>query len=404
MAEISGKKILFITLVAINDINDRNLYADLMRFFIYKGHHVTIISPVERRNKAINLQIINENYSILRVKTPNIQKANVVEKTISTFLIDCIIKNAIKSKFKNKKIDWIIYSTPPITLVKTIEYIKAKFNAKSFLMLKDIFPQNAVDLNMIANNSIIHKYFRSIEKKLYSLSDRIGCMSAANKDYLISNNKEVSSDKVVVCPNSIEIDNSYKTDFILPPDIKIENRENKKVFIYGGNIGKPQGIDFLISILGYFKNNENIFFIIIGSGTEYYKILSWYNTFKPDNVLIQPFLPKEMYTSYLSLSDVGLILLDHRFTIPNYPSRLLDYLEYHKPVLCMTDKNTDIGKDAVKNGYGWSCVSNNLIETVNTIQKIINMDIDELRNMGNLGFNYLTKNFTLEQSYNAICD
>ena len=36
----------------------------------------------------------------------------------------------------------------------------------------------------------------------------------------------------------------------------------------------------------------------------------------------------------------------HRFTIPNYPSRLLSYLEYKKPVLCATDMATDIGSIA----------------------------------------------------------
>ena len=42
--------------------------------------------------------------------------------------------------------------------------------------------------------------------------------------------------------------------------------------------------------------------------------------------------------------DVGLIFLDKRFTIPNFPSRLLSYMQASMPVLAATDVNTDIGK------------------------------------------------------------
>jgi aspartate 1-decarboxylase len=54
-------------------------------------------------------------------------------------------------------------------------------------MLKDIFPQNAVDLGMIKTTgikSLLYKYFRRKEKGLYFISDRIGCMSQANVDYV----------------------------------------------------------------------------------------------------------------------------------------------------------------------------------------------------------------------------
>lgn len=402
MAESINKRVLFITLIEINDINDRNIYADLIRFMIQKGHHITLLSPIERRNKHDSVIKIYDNYTIVNVKILNIQKTNIIEKTISTLLIDSIFKNTIKNKLTNNIFDLAIYSTPPITLTKTIKYIKTHFNARTFLLLKDIFPQNAVDLNMIGNNSIAHKYFRNVEKKLYSMSDKIGCMSLANKDYLLLNNKEVSSDKVVICPNSIEIDKTNRTDLNLPLDIKIENKENRKVFIYGGNIGKPQGIDFLLKVLTYFINEEKIYFIIIGNGTEFYKLLKWHNHNKPNNVQIYNIMPKIEYEKYLEFADIGLILLDHKFTIPNYPSRLLNYLEFHKPVLCLTDNNTDVGKDAVNNGYGWHCDSNNLIKTINIFQMIIKMDINELKNMGRLGYNYLIKNFTLEQSYNSI--
>ena len=53
---------------------------------------------------------------------------------------------------------------------------------------------------------------------------------------------------------------------------------------------------------------------------------------------------REEYDNLVQICDVGLIFLNARFTIPNFPSRLLSYTEIGKPVLAATDENTDIGK------------------------------------------------------------
>lgn len=51
---------------------------------------------------------------------------------------------------------------------------------------------------------LLYKYFRKQEKRLYTISDHIGCMSQANIDYVIKHNPEVNSRKVEVCPNTID--------------------------------------------------------------------------------------------------------------------------------------------------------------------------------------------------------
>ena len=40
-------------------------------------------------------------------------------------------------------------------------------------------------------------------------------------------------------------------------------------------------------------------------------------------------------------ADVGLVNLDRRFTIPNYPSKVLDYMEARVPVLASLDAATE---------------------------------------------------------------
>ncbi|WCC42839.1 hypothetical protein PJJ26_03075 [Tenacibaculum finnmarkense] len=47
--------ILFLTLVQIDSITDRGIYPDLLRKFCNEGHKVTIVTPVERRKKLVQI-------------------------------------------------------------------------------------------------------------------------------------------------------------------------------------------------------------------------------------------------------------------------------------------------------------------------------------------------------------
>ena len=106
------------------------------------------------------------------------------------------------------KFDLILYSTPPITFTKVIALAKKENpGAKTYLMLKGIFPQNAIDLGMLSISGLkglLYKSFRKKEKRLYELSDFIGCMSPANVKYVLKYNPEVDVSKVEICPNSFE--------------------------------------------------------------------------------------------------------------------------------------------------------------------------------------------------------
>ncbi|MCZ2553024.1 glycosyltransferase WbuB, partial [Bacteroides fragilis] len=87
---------------------------------------------------------------------------------------------------------------------------------------------------------------------------------------------------------------------------------------------------------------------------------SWFEANHPDNSMLLSSLPKKEYDDLVKACDIGLIFLDRRFTIPNYPSRLLSYLENRMPVLLATDMNTDIGRIAERNGYGFWTENGNL--------------------------------------------
>lgn len=395
--------VLFLSLGRYWTIKENEGYTDLLREFIRHGDKVYILSPTERREGNKTQLIEEENSVILKVKTGNIQKTNIVEKGISTVLIETQFLNAIKKYFSHIHFTLVLYPTPPITFVKVVEYVKKRDGAKTYLLLKDIFPQNAVDLGMISKKGlkgILYRYFRNKERKLYEISDGIGCMSPANVQYILDHNPEVERAKVEVCPNVIEIkDKSISQDLSKEVRLKYGLPLNKKIFVYGGNLGRPQGINFLIRCVESQKENDDVFFFIVGDGTEYEKLEEYYKSGNQRNFMLMKRLPKADYDTVVAACDVGLIFLDYRFTIPNFPSRLLGYLQAKLPVLACTDINSDIGKVITEGGFGWWCKSDSIENFNNVIEEILQTDTT---NLGEKAYQYLRDNYTTERGYDII--
>jgi len=395
--------IIFLTLARIEDVEHRGIYNDLMRKFRDEGHNVYIVCPVERRLGVNSSLIESHGVQILNVRTLNIQKTNIVEKGIGTLLLESQYKAAIKKYLKGVKFDLITYSTPPITFTNVVRYLKKQNpQAVSYLQLKDIFPQNAVDIGMFSASSLFYKYFRKKEVELYKASDYIGCMSPANVKFVLDHNDYIEAGRVEVAPNSVSLcaetevadslDNkAIKDKYSLPTD--------RPIFIYGGNLGKPQGIDYLIKCLDACKNRQDCYFVVIGTGTEFPKLNHWYEESKPSAVKVMAGLPKNDYDKLVRACNVGLIFLDYRFTIPNYPSRLLSYLENRMPVICATDVNTDMGPIAEQNGYGYWCES---VKTENFTALVDKMLKSDIAGMGDKGYQFLCGNYLVEHTYNAI--
>lgn len=394
--------ILFLTISRINGLEERGIYTDLMREFIRNGHAMYIVSPYERRFHQPTGIMESGGARILKVKTLNIQKTNIVEKGIGTLLLEIQYLHVINKYWRDVKFDLILYSTPPITFNKVIRILKKRWNAKTYLMLKDIFPQNAVDLGMFSNKSLLYRMFRSKEERLYELSDFIGCMSLANCEYILKHNPVIDAAKVEICPNSVELQEKLKGEKEQSELLKELNIPiSKKIFIYGGNLGKPQGIEFLLKVIENNEKRDDSYFVIVGGGTEYARVKKWFDIHLPQNACLLASLPKVKYDELVSLCDVGLIFLDKRFTIPNFPSRLLSYLENKMPVLMATDVNTDIGRIAVENGFGLWTESGN-IDTFMGMVGFITEDEIRMKEMGEKGYRFLCENYTVDKSYKVL--
>ena len=404
--------ILFITIENYKSVSERSIYLDLVNKFIEKGHYVTTLSACESRDRnsvTTKKRIQFNGGEIIKVNIPNITKmSNYILKGINLFLSIPLFDIAAKKAMKEKQYDLVIYGSPPISIYKAVSSVKKKQTTMSILMLKDIWPYDCLFGDVLTTygwKKIAFNILVAMAKKLYEVSDVIGCMSPANIRFLIENEPSIKTGKIIEFPNtvcpfkiSLETDDKYeiRKKYGIPCD--------KTIFVYGGNLGISQGIDFAINSVKYVEDIEQAYFVFVGGGTERKKLKSLFESNELSNFLLLPPMEKDEYETFVYACDVGLIYLNHDCLAPNYPSRLLTYMQASLPVLCATDTYTDVGKIAVDNQYGLWCesIDDCLDDFYRNVDTMCNKD--ERIMMGRNSYHYFMTHYTTDCSYRIVSE
>ena len=389
MKEINDKmNILYITTVFPRPDDGATIYTDLACSLSKRGHSLTVV-VADGKDRLVKSRFFQERgLEVLRIRTGNLYNVGLIKKGIANLLLGWRMKTGIARFLKNRQFGLILYETPPLSVCRAVAYAKKRFHAHTFLMLKDIFPQNGADLGLYKKSSIVYRYFRQQEKALYRVSDKIGCMSKANMEYIKQHNQNVSH-KVVYFPNtkaSAKLSgisrNAIRKKFGLP--------KGRIIFVFGGNIGLPQSPDFVVACAKIICGMDHAFFLAVGRGTHTDYVRKSLADFKNFKVLDN--MKRSDYDELLSACDVGLIFLDCRFSVPNFPSRILSYMNLSLAVLAATDTATDI-KDLIESsGCGLWCPSENTVQFEACANDLCENTAKRLE-MGAKGYHYFINHF-----------
>lgn len=393
------KKIVFLALRYSNATSEPGMYPDLMATFLKNGHEVLVVAPTLNEKDMISLNK-EAGVNVLRVPTLKLFGGGLIQKGISNVLLPYQYKRALKKSQIDLDFDLIIMPTPPITMISVARWLKKRSRAKLYLILRDIFPQNGVDLKMMSKNGLPYRYFRHLEKKLYRQSDSIGCMSPANVNFVKRHNDYLDFSKLHLLPNWEKLNEPVEVE----EETALRKRyglSGKFVAIHAGNVGLPQQLENIIELAEMVKNFKDIVFLIIGWGTEKEKIMALARKKNLKNVIFLDSVNRIELGKILKVSDVGLISLNKDFTIPNFPSKVNAYYRYKLPVLSSVDKNTDFGVIQEKIGCGlWSVAGDT--ETLKKNLLRLYEDRELRKEMGLKGYDYMKNNLTPQHAYRTI--
>jgi Glycosyl transferases group 1. len=395
--------ILFVVSRHSKKEDDSTLTKDLVNEFLKNGHKVTVVTMLEKREKEETQLNIENDCKVLRVKTGNyFNVESKFEKVLTILTLFKKIKNAIFKYLKNEKYDLIITHTPFVATEKLIKPIKDYFKCPAYLILWDIFPQNAKDIGLI-KSFFIFNYFKYKEKKMLQMYDRIFCMSEGNIDYLIKNYSYLDKQKIKLLRNWAKI--------VPLIDINKEASKEKMGFksknfiaLFGGNMGKPQKLENILYLAEKCKEIKEIIFLFIGNGSEKNRIKDLARAKKLNNILFKEQVSREEYEKLSCLCDIGLVSLDERFTVPNFPSKTTDYFKMKLPIFAILDECSvkDYG-DFLENKTkaGTFILGKNIDRDY---KKFIDLYLDKVKReeMGNNGRKFYEQFLGVDKAYKII--
>ena len=372
-----------------------------MEEFTRRGHRVDVVTIEERKHHRPTQLEQEGPFHVLRVRSGNIFDVSPQEKGLSLIALPWLLRRAMRRHLPGRRFDLVVYSAPPVTFSRVILDLKRQQPwILTYLMLKDIFPQNAWDLGII-QNPLVFAFFKRQERWLYDASDVIGCMSAANLNFLRQQSPQIPATRLEVLPNT----RTPGPDVGLRPPGSLRRRfgipVEPIVLLYGGNMGVPQGLNFLLEVIEANQHRSDLHFLLVGRGTERKRLEATIAAKGLTRVTMIAHLPRPDYEQLARECDIGLICLDPRFTIPNFPSRVLSYFEIRMPVLAALDRATDFGTMLDQSQAGFWSHTGDLATFQQNLDRLVS-DPQLRARMGASGRRYLETHFTSSQAYEII--
>jgi glycosyltransferase involved in cell wall biosynthesis len=392
--------ILFLLSKHSINTKDSTLTKDLVNEFLKKGHNTFVVTILEKKENKKTTYELENGSMVLRSKTGNMfNDIGFIEKGITTLRMPFDLKKNINKYLSNEKIDLIISHTPFMSDPFLINFLKKKYNCPAFLILWDIFPQNSKDLGLM-KNKLLFKFFRRKEKKTYNLFDVIGCMSNGNINYLLEHNLKIVNKKLVLLMNwgnTKEINNLDKKEIRKKYGFKEEF-----IAIFGGNMGIPQKLENVIKLARIYQDRKDIKFLFVGNGTEKNKIKKLAKDL--NNTIFIDYIQREDYDKLVGCCDLGLVSLDERFTVPNFPSKTLDYFKMSIPVLASLDNISikDYGMVLTDKAKAGLVANAGDIEEYKRKFEVLLNNSELRKELGTNGRKFYENNLSSNKAYNII--
>lgn len=302
------------------------------------SHEVSVLTPKPLQKELLTIQKI-DGIRVLFFRSGKIKNVGKLKRAINESLLSYQAFKSAKEYLKENPCNGIIYFSPSIFFGSLVKKLTELWNCKSYLILRDIFPQWAVDNSLINENSLIHKYFNFFEKINYKSADKIGVMSPSNLEFFKS--KNINTSKFEVLYNWAQIVKVPKAENNYRKKLKLNN---KIVLFYGGNIGHAQQMINLINLAKKFKNNSSVHFLFVGQGDEVELLLEEVSNNKLENVTYLPPVNQNIYFEMLNEFDIGMFSLHSGHKTHNFPGKLLGYMSYSKPILGCVNTGNDLAE------------------------------------------------------------
>lgn len=309
---------------------------DLSREFVRQGHELTVLLPSADMDQAWQISVVDE-VRVVRLKAPKTKEVGYARRTIGEFLMPFFMRrNLYKSPVGNECWDGVVWYSPSIFFGPLVSSLKKTSKCKSYLILRDIFPEWAVDMGLMGRG-LPYLFFKAVACYQYSVADAIGVQSPGNLAYFNGVSNQTKR-RIEVLQNWLE-DAPVRGCSIKLAETILAGR---KVFVYAGNMGVAQGMDILLDLAAGLRPRKDIGFLFVGRGRDAKRLADKAQSLGLSNVLFQDEIDPDEIPSLYAQCSVGLVALDPRHKSHNIPGKFLTYMQGGLPVLANINAGNDL--------------------------------------------------------------
>ena len=373
---------------------------ELARELVSQGNKVTVITPHSNDAPSPTSSEVLDGVVIWRFPSRPVKNLGKVGRALNESLMPFYAWRLIERRVKEDTFDGVIYYSPSIFWGSVVAKLKRRCNCKSYLVLRDFFPQWAVDAGLIKKDSLIERYFMFFEAVTYRNADMIGVMSPRNLEIfnqrtddryrasILRNWASIEPHQAIDCTNNLRQHLSLKDEVI---------------FFYGGNIGHAQDMTNLMRLATGMQKCNKAHFLFVGQGDEVQMINELAIEWKLSNFSYLPSVSQAEYRDILTQVDVGLFSLSAKHTTHNFPGKLLGYMLQSLPILGSVNRDNDLINLIEDNNAGFVTVNGDDKSFLANAVKLHN-SIELRRRIGLAGYNLLSKEFAVSSAASTISD
>jgi O26-antigen biosynthesis N-acetyl-L-fucosamine transferase len=312
------------------------LVHDLAAEVCRRGDQAIVLAPSETIVDRFELRI-EDDVTVARVKLGPIKGAPRVVRAFNEARLSARMWRRAEIFLRQNPCDLILFYSPTIFFGKLVRRLKRAWNCPAYLILRDIFPDWAVDAGLLQKGPV-YRYFRRVAIAQYSTADVIAVQSPANLHYFAATfPRNKFRPKVLFNWTALQESALPRTNYRHRLGL-----QNSIVFLYGGNIGVAQDMDNILRLAARLAFRPDIRFLLVGDGSEMRRLSRSVERNRIRNVQILPGVAQSEYLSLVSEFDVGLISLGARLTSHNIPGKMLSYLYWGMPVLASVNPGNDL--------------------------------------------------------------
>lgn len=268
--------------------------------------------------EGINVAVVGTKYS---------NKQSYLRRIIS-FL--CFMFLSIYASLRTKAVDVTYATSTPLTMGIPAMVLKWLKRVPFTFEVRDQWPEIPIELGIIKNKIVI-KLLLILEKSIYKSAASIVALSPGMAEGI---RKIVGEQKpIVIVPNSCDTE-------LFHPDIngsRVRREKgwgNKLVLLYFGALGKANGLGFIVDAAERLKTNPDIYFVLVGDGSEKTAIVKRVEHLGLDNIEMLDSIPKGRLPEFVAACDIAMVIFaNYPILEHNSANKFFDSLSAGKPVL-----------------------------------------------------------------------